>query len=312
MDYTTLGRTGLKVSIAGLGCGGPSRLGQRGGGTEKQSIDLIHQAIDLGVNIFDTAHVYGTEETLGKALATIPRDSVILSTKYTAGNVSADEIVTKLDEALRKLGTDYIDIYHLHGVQPEHYEHARDDLAPVLLRERDRGKIRFLGITEAMHTDHDQIMPNRAVNDDCWDVMMILYNMMHQGARNQEILSQAAKKGIGTLIMSAARSMFSNPDLLNKTIKELAGEGRVPAALAKTDTPLGFLVHDKGADSVIDAAYRFARHEPGADVILFGTGNPAHMEANIASLHKPPLPQADLDKLSELFGHLRDVGMRET
>ena len=310
MDYTTLGRTGLKVSIAGLGCGGPSRLGQRGGGTEKQSIDLIHKAIDLGINIFDTAHVYGTEETLGKALATVPRDSVIVSTKYTAENVSADEIVIKLDDALRKLGTDYIDIYHLHGVQPEHYEHARDDLAPVLLRERDRGKIRFLGITEAMHTDHDQIVPNRAVNDDCWDVMMILYNMMHQGAR-KGVLSRAAENKIGTLIMSAARSMFSNPDLLNKTIKELSGEGRVPATLAETDNPLGFLVHDKGADSVIDAAYRFARHEPGANVILFGTGNPAHMEANIASLHKPPLPQADLDQLSDLFGHLRDVGMRE-
>ena len=141
MDYTTLGRTGLKVSIAGLGCGGPSRLGRRKGGTENQSIDLIHKAVDLGINIFDTAHVYGTEETLGRALATIPRDSVIVSTKYTAENTSADEIVLRLDDALRKLGTDYIDIFHLHGVKPEHYEHARDILAPALFRERERGKI---------------------------------------------------------------------------------------------------------------------------------------------------------------------------
>jgi len=310
MDYITLGRTGLTVSVAGLGCGGPSRLGLRHGGTESQAIAAIHRAVDLGINLFDTAYVYGTEEVLGAALASIPRDSVYVSTKYTAAGVSADQIVARLDDALGKLGTDYVDIFYLHGVQPEHYEHARDVLAPSLLRQRERGKIRFLGITEAMNTDHYQVMPRRAVDDDCWDVMMILFNMMHQGARSG-ILSRASDRGIGTLIMSAARSLFSNPALLDRTIKELAAEGRVPAALAESSDPLAFLVHEGGADSVIDAAYRFARHEPGADVVLFGTGNTAHLEANIDSLLKPPLPQADIDRLAELFGGLRDVGMRE-
>ena len=64
-----------------------------------------------------------------------------------------------------------------------------------------------------------------------------------------------------------------------------------------------------GATSLTDAAYRFARHEPGADVILFGTSEPEHLRANVASLLRPPLPEADVAKLRILFGHLRGVGL---
>ena len=68
-------------------------------------------------------------------------------------------------------------------------------------------------------------------------------------------------------------------------------------------------MHEGGASSVIEAAYRFARHEPGADVVLFGTGNPAHLKANIDSILKPPLPEADQARLAELFGNLLGVGL---
>ena len=61
--------------------------------------------------------------------------------------------------------------------------------------------------------------------------------------------------------------------------------------------------------SVIDAAYRFARHEPGVDVVLFGTGDPEHLRSNIASLLAPPLPEADRARLASLFGHLVGVGL---
>jgi aryl-alcohol dehydrogenase-like predicted oxidoreductase len=57
---------------------------------------------------------------------------------------------------------------------------------------------------------------------------------------------------------------------------------------------------------MIEAAYRFARHEPGVDVTLFGTGDAAHLRANVASLLKPPLPAADHAKLVALFGHLKE------
>jgi len=64
-----------------------------------------------------------------------------------------------------------------------------------------------------------------------------------------------------------------------------------------------------GAANITEAAYRFARHEPGVDVVLFGTGDPAHLRTNVASLLKPPLPEADRAKLAALFGQLTGVGM---
>ena len=92
-------------------------------------------------------------------------------------------------------------------------------------------------------------------------------------------------------------------------MRELAAAGEVPQWLAETAHPLGFLIHQGGASSVTDAAYRYVRHEPGVHVVLFGTGNPDHLRANIASLLKPPLPVADRQRLNQLFGHLLGVGL---
>ena len=74
MEYVGLGRTGLRVSVAGLGCGGFSRLGLGRGKSEAEAVALIHQALDLGVNLFDTAAAYGTEAVLGKALEAVRRE----------------------------------------------------------------------------------------------------------------------------------------------------------------------------------------------------------------------------------------------
>ena len=109
--------------------------------------------------------------------------------------------------------------------------------------------------------------------------------------------------------MFAVRSIFADPPRVAREIKALAAKGLVDKSLAATDDPLGFLVHDGGAASMIDAAYRFVRHEPGVDVVLFGTGNAAHLRSNIASLLKPPLPEADRAKLVALFGRLKGIGL---
>jgi L-galactose dehydrogenase len=110
-------------------------------------------------------------------------------------------------------------------------------------------------------------------------------------------------------MMFVVRNIFSQPDYLRSTVKELVADGKLPAEMAKADNPLGFLVHDGGATSLTDAAYRYVRHEPGVHVVLYGTGNPAHVESNIASILKPPLPKADIDKLNSMFGHLVGVGL---
>lgn len=73
--------------------------------------------------------------------------------------------------------------------------------------------------------------------------------------------------------------------------------------------PLGFLVHDGGASSLIDAAYRFARHDGDIDVVLFGTGVAAHLDAAIDSILRAPLPVEDINTLHRLFGHLVGAGL---
>ena len=312
MHYTTLGRTGLKVGVAGLGCGGFSRLGLGTGGGEDGAIAIVRQAIDLGVNLFDTAASYGTETVLGKAVRPVPRDSVVICTKapfsWSSGRADPAGIVAALDNSLRQLGTDYIDVYQLHGVPPANYAHALEELAPVLLRERDKGKFRFLGITETAPHDLQHETLRRAAADGVWDVVMVGFSMMHQNAR-ERVFPLSREHRVGTLLMFAVRNIFSQPGRLQATLRELAAEGHLSATLAASDDPLGFLVHEGGASSVVDACYRYVRHEPGVDVVLFGTGSPAHLKSNIDSLLKPPLPEPDRRKLGELFGHLVGVGL---
>ena len=312
MDYTMLGRTGLRASVAGLGCGGFSRLGLGTGGSEEGAIAIVHQAIGLGVNLFDTAAAYGTEAVLGKAIKSVRRDSVVVCTKapfsWSSGRADPAGLVASLDNSLRQLDTDYLDVYQLHGVPPENYGHALEQLAPVLLRERDKGKFRFLGITETAPHDLQHETLHRAAQDGVWDVVMVGFSMMHQNARGR-VFPPTRSNQIGTLLMFAVRNIFSQPGRLAATLRELAAEGQVVAALGDSDHPLGFLVHPGGASSVVDAAYRYVRHEPGVDVVLFGTGSPAHLKTNIESLLKPALPEADHRKLGELFGHLVGVGL---
>jgi aryl-alcohol dehydrogenase-like predicted oxidoreductase len=132
--------------------------------------------------------------------------------------------------------------------------------------------------------------------------------MMHQNARIR-VFPRTREHKVGTLLMFAVRNIFSQPGRLAATMRELAAQAQVSAALADSDDPLGFLVHEGGASSVIDAAYRYVRHEPGVNTVLFGTGSPAHLKTNIDSLLKPPLPEADRRKLEALFGHLVGVGL---
>lgn len=312
MDYTTLGRTGINVSVAGLGCGGFSQLGLSTGKSEDDAIGIIRSALDLGVNLFDTAASYGTEPVLAKALKGVPRDRIVICTKAPFGvsnpNSTAASAVESLERSLRQLGTDYIDVYQLHGIAPAAYDHAKQVLAPALLREQEKGKFRHLGITETAPNDPEHKTVQNACADGLWDVVMLGFHMMHQNAR-EAVFPLTLQHRVGTLMMFAVRNIFSKPEQLRATMRGLAADREIPEELGESTNPLGFLVHEGGASSVIDAAYRFVRHEPGADVVLFGTGSQEHLRSNIASLLKPPLPEADRAKLAELFGHLVGIGL---
>jgi aryl-alcohol dehydrogenase-like predicted oxidoreductase len=312
MDYTTLGRTGLRVSVAGLGCGGSARLGMPWGKSKAESVAIVRQAIDLGVNFLDTAAAYGTEPIVGAALVQMARASVVVATKATVQDgdrlLPAQEVIASLDRSLRALGTDYIDLFQLHGVRPGAYDHAVDHILPALLAERDKGKIRYLGITETAPNDPRHLMLQRALQDGRWGAVMLAFHMMNQGARDT-VFPAARENQVGTILMFVVRSLFSVPGRLLATVKELAAAGRVPGWLAEREQPLDFLIHEGGASSVIDAAYRYARHQPGVDVVLFGTGNVDHLRGNVASILKPPLPAADTARLNELFGALEGIDL---
>ena len=312
MDFTTLGRTGLRVSVAGLGCGGYSRLGKSTGKTEAESVALVRLALDEGINLIDTAANYGTEEIVGKAVAAVPRDSVVIATKcgikLSDGFKEPGDIVRSLEDSLRRLGTDHVDVFQLHGVAKADYPHAMAQIVPLLERSKAAGKVRFLGITETASNDPDHSVLLDAVESGVFDTVMVAFNMLHRTATDA-LFARTQATGVGTLIMHAVRSIFARPDELATAIRAEAEAGRVAADMANDPDPLGFLVHAGGAHSVTDAAYRFARHEPGADVVLFGTGSPDHLRANIASLLRPALPDADRARLLEQFASVSGLGL---
>ena len=310
MQTTTLGRTDLTVSVAGLGCGGHSRLGLGTGGSEEAAVRIIQTAMDEGVNFIDTAQVYDTETVVGRAVQG-RRDQVVLSTKVqivepgaavTSNDcISGDVFAANFEASLTRLGTDYVDILHLHGVAPSQYDYCVKEFVPALHRLRDQGKIRFLGLTERFITDPEHAMLAQALQDDFWDVIMVGFNLINPSARHR-VFQHTQDKNIGVLDMFAVRRALSNTDALREIIDDLVKDGVIDGDRLDVEDPLGFLTEDNVAASVVEAAYRFCRHEPGVDIILSGTGNLDHLHENLTSIQKPPLPESCRQRLEEIFG----------
>lgn len=287
MEYVTLGRTELRVSVAGLGCGGFSQLGLAQGKTEDHAIAVIRQAIDLGVNLFDTAAAYGTEAVLGRAIKSVRREEVVITTKapfsFSNPHSTPEGIVASLDKSLRQLDTNYVDVYQLHGVPPNAYEHALNELAPMLLREKEKGKLRYLGITETAPHDPEHQTLHRAAQDGVWDVVMVGFHMMHQNARERVFPLTRANR-IGILLMFMVRKIFSRPELLRTTIRNLVAAGELPQWLIEVPDPFAFLLDESGASTITE--------QP---IVLFGTSR-ASMSCYSApvtpSISAPILPRS--------------------
>jgi L-galactose dehydrogenase len=183
VKYRSLGRTGLRASVVGLGGGGLSCLGLKQGRSESEATYLVHQAIDAGINLFDTSERNGTEPILGAALKDRDRSDFVLSTKRSVSRgdyrLSPKEMADEIDGGLAKLQTDYIDVFSFHGVYPEEYDFVAEELLPVVIKARSAGKVRFCGITEAFKRDTRHEMLQRAVADDHWDVFMVGYNLLN-------------------------------------------------------------------------------------------------------------------------------------
>lgn len=300
MQTTPLGRTNLIVSRMGMGAGGPSRLGNRTGKTVSESVDILRQAFDAGVNFVDTSDTYSTEAIIGQAIQGRDRSSIVISTKKSTRRkeVTPKTIEANLNNSLRCLGTDYIDVYSLHGVVPQDYDYLVSDVYATLQKAREQGKIRFIGLTEMFNEDMTHITLRQGLEDDLWDVVMVGFNILNQSAR-EAVLKKAIENNVGVQVMFALRKALSHPKDLKDFIAHLIQHGEVDPADIDLQNPLGFL--EASTVSLPDAAYRFCRDEPGVHVVLSGTGNPGHLAANVASFERPPLPEADVQRLQHMF-----------
>ncbi len=314
MQTVRLGRTDAVVSVAGLGCGGHSRLGMSRGASAQEAGQIVSGALDLGITFIDTAAAYGTETAVGLGIKG-RRDEVFISTKASptpagpgrAGDlISPHALVESLEASLERLGTDHVDLFNLHGVTLDQYDACRETLLPELRRQQAAGKIRHLGITEAFGVDTRHDMLARAVPEAAFDVVMVGFNLLNPSAR-RTVFPAALDHDTGTLIMFAVRRALSDPKALADTVQKLMERGEVAPGALDPDDPLMFLPQHPQVASLLEAAYRFCRHEPGANVVLTGTGSLDHLRANIAAINGPPLPGEVADRLAELFGAVDSV-----
>jgi aryl-alcohol dehydrogenase-like predicted oxidoreductase len=311
MHTNILGRTGLNVSVAGLGCGGHSRLGQAYGNSVEQSVAVVRGAIDLGINWIDTAAAYGTEKIVGEAVKGA-RDKVYISTKTAilpwgepkAAPYTGAQVLEQLDKSLGRLGTDYVDLFNLHGIVTAQLDYVGKEIVPALIKARDAGKIRFLGITEHFGSDTNHKMLSAAVPTGAWDVVMVGFNLLNPSAR-RDVLKLTQAHRVGVQDMFAVRRALSNAEGLKEALDQIEKAGQLDRAKLDAADPLGFL--KDGTEGVVDAAYRFCRHEPGIDIVLTGTGKVEHLKENAASINRGPLPAQTLARLKELFGRVDSV-----
>lgn len=310
MQYRTLGRTGYRVSLVSLGTGGPSRLGQGSGVPEAQAHRLVRRALDLGVNLIDTAAGYGESEAiLGRALRGVPVEACWIATKFSpfdGDQVKTDpaELRRSLERSLKRLGRETVDLFQLHGVTPAVYRQVVDRFYPEMVRAREAGKVRFLGITERFFADPAHAMLPMALADDLFDTIMLKYGILNQAAARQ-VLPMAEARNVGVLNMAAVRVKLSDPAQLEALLTDWKAAGKIPADALPQRDPLGFLVHGDVA-SVMGAGYRFAAAHEAISTVLTGTANLTHLEQNVAAILGPPLPEADAARLRALFGNLAE------
>jgi len=295
--------------VVGLGCGGHSRLGISQGNGDRHATRIVKYALDLGINFIDTARVYGTETVVGDAIKGC-RDKIVISTKsliYKGGDLlSKEAVVESLEKSLVRLQTDTIDVFSFHGVRANHYLHCVREILPALVKQQELGKIRFIGITEAFALDPSHEMLKLALQDDYFDVVMVGFNMLNQSARHT-VFPLTIKNNVATQIMFAVRRALSQKQALVEVVEKLIKNGDIEESLVRKDAPLDFVENHADIISVVQAAYRFCRHEAGATVVFTGTGSEDHLRENVDSILAGPLPPEVVTKLNALFGRVDSV-----
>ena len=200
MQKIRLGRTGMIVSQLGFG-GIPIQRD-----SEDEAIAVVRRCLELGINYIDTANGYTTsEERIGKAVAG-KREKVIIATK--TGGRTREEVEKHLDLSLKRLQSDYIDLYQFHGVNNDKHYNAiiePDGLLSFVEKAKKAGKIRHIGITS-----HQIDMAKRAVASDLFETIMFPFNFVTDEAAT-ELIPLARQHDVGFIVMKPlAGGMLDN------------------------------------------------------------------------------------------------------
>ena len=309
MLYRTLGKSGIPVSIASYGGGGPSQFGKAAGLTAKQRRDLIARALDLGINMFDTAANYGDSEVqLGQALNGVPRDSFLIATKWTWKTADGilphiDSVTASVERSMRRFNTDVIDIMQIHGIRPENYFELTERYAPALQNLKEQGKVRLIGFSEMMTDDSKHTVPQTALEEhpDVWDTIMLKYGILNQYAA-KEILPLALKHGVAILNMAPVRFTLTRQHEYAQLLQNWRNEGDIDVDHPKLRDGLDWLITED-APTIIAAGYKFAADHHGISTVITGTSNIKHLEENIAAFENPTLPDDHTELLKKLLGN---------
>ncbi len=213
LTYRTLGKTGLKVTSVGFGC------------MITSDASVITRAADAGINYFDTARGYqsGNNERMVGAALKGKRQQLHISTKTGASDKAG--ALAHLDTSLKELGTDYVDIWYLHGKQTA--AQLTDDLLDAQQTAKKAGKIRFAGVS--LHSGHSEVIP-AAIQSGKIDVVLISYNFtMATGV--DEMILKAKAAGIGIVAMKVMAGGFRRVKQDDPNYAVLKRPGVMPAAL---------------------------------------------------------------------------------
>lgn len=316
MRYRTLGRTGLKISEIGFGCGGGAGL-MVGDDVDEQKA-AVARALELGITYFDTAPVYGdhrSEASLGRALRALDANPIVV-TKIALELDELDDIagavVRSVEGSLERLGRDGVEVVYLHNRVASQRAPKPDFGVGALLTEADvvgpngvveglerlrkRGLVRYFGCC-SFGGEMDVL--ERVLATDTFDAMLVHYNLLNQtawrpavpGSAMQDhkmIAAHAAARGMGTAVLRVLEA-----GLLAGNSREKPS-AKIDAERARAAT-LGFL--QDGDATLAPAAIRFALSNPEVSVVLIGVSETAHVEAAVAAANRGPLPA---DQLAEI------------
>ncbi|HSR12027.1 MAG TPA: aldo/keto reductase [Thermodesulfobacteriota bacterium] len=306
-----LGRTGIQVSELGFGAWQIGGV-QYGPVAESEAVEIIHRYIQAGGNLIDTARAYGASEAiLGKVLSREKlRERVVLATKTQKGSdaQSIPAIREDLEESLRLLKTDCVDLYYLHQPPDDPaVMHQAIDLLESLKRE---GKLKAIGasVKGPAVTDATVKLCRQYIDSGRIDALQVVYSILRQ--KNAAIFDDARRKGVGIVVRTAIESGFlSGKYRPGQTISEGHRKRWTPetqSLMFQKVLEMESYALRPPYPSMAEVAVRFSLEPPGVSSVIVGARTPEQMQKNLAIVSLPPLPSEIRARLEKEFGGMTE------